>query len=382
VDAYAVRPDQVPALLQRELDRLVSPAQFQHEQALLQALGLLPPQVDLRKAVLRLQSGALAGFYTPVADRLYIVLDTAGSVLTRDGPLAEVLVHELAHALQAQHSHLLEVGLGIESDQDLAFALGALLEGDAVLTELRDAQRSFHEPIPDAAGFRLLFREELDLPDLEAAPRWVRETLLGQYPSGYALVTQLVRRGGMPALDAAWSDPPLSSEELLHPRRYLDRSLRRPLRDLRADAARFAPDGGCGVVAQGSYGELGLRVWAAERGASGERAAAAADGWDGDRAWLLRCPGGPALAWVIHFDTLAEAREFARLAGGLAAEGEGGKVRRVDRSGVRVLLSSGLRAAGRTWLLEAHAGRLYTDLSTWLESHPEVRERARSLRGR
>lgn len=110
--------------------------------------------------------------------------------------------------------------------------------------------------------------------------------LLQQYRAGYGLALALVARGGVPALDAALADPPLSSEEVLHPERYLGG--RRPL----AWLALPDPPAGCTRRAANRLGELGVRVWLREAGVDPAQAGAAADGWDSDRAVLWSCRGG------------------------------------------------------------------------------------------
>jgi len=374
VQAFLVAPGSVAGLLDAEIDRVVSRAEFRHEEELLRALGLLRGPRDLRSSMLAFQSTALAGFYSPVSDRLYVVGDRRRSIPEGDG---SVLVHELTHALQAQHSQLAAATLGINEDQDLLFALGALLEGDALWTEQRDMQleRGLSPPRPDA--FSAQFAADERALRAEGVPRWISESLLAQYPRGYALAVALTDAGGTAALDAALQDPPLSSEELLHPERYLQPARRRPLRDLQAEVSRFAPHPTCRLEAQDSFGEIGLRIWAREQGLSAARAAAVADGWDADRAWILACPGGPVVAWLIQFDSVRDAVELE------AEPGSGDSVELTqERRGRRVLLSKGVGEAGRRYLLEDLRGRPLRSLAAWLRAHPEVAQRVRQIRSR
>jgi len=373
IEAERLAPRRVRAVLAEELDVAASAEDFARSEALAHALGLLPPETSLRESLLDFQAGAVAGFYTPLRRRLYVVSDgpvAAGLPV----PVATVFVHELVHALQGAHSPLLDVLIGLEDHDDLAFALGALLEGDALWAAFRDQQTQTGVAPLAAAEMQADF-------DLEArsagtqAPRLLRETFLLQYPLGYAVAEALAARGGSAALDAALRDPPLSSEELLHPRPYLGDAPRTPLAWLALE-----PEGlglaGCRALARNAFGELGLRVWARERGVSEPRAAGAAEGWDGDRAALFECDDGNRVAWLVQFDTEVDALEFESVArpaagAGLAAE----------RSGRRVLLSRGLSAEERGAALAAPERRFH-DLGAYLAARPEVLARAARLRAR
>jgi hypothetical protein len=377
VEAESVTHDGVPALLEAELDRATPPDQLRREEALAKALGLLPPRADLRTILLAWQAQAVAGFYSPASARLYVV---EGAAAAGGGEESGVLVHELAHALQDQHTRLLAARVGLQANDDLQFALGAFLEGDALWTELRD--EALNKGFPQSTGDDFAARFAVDAPDGADVPRILRESFLQQYPLGYGLAHELVARGGVAALTAALADPPLSSEELLHRERYLVPSARRALAWFPEPAERFAPESGCELLASTSYGELGLGVWLREAGSADAEAARAADGWDGDRAWLLDCERGPVVAWLLQFDTPEDAFELEALAvrADWAARAEPVGPFVIERSEARVLLSSGLEAEGRRELLERLAPVRYAGFSALLRDQPEVLERAERQR--
>jgi hypothetical protein len=371
IDAERLAPERVRSVLAEELDVAASAADFARMEALEHSLGLLPTDVSLREALLDFQAGAVAGFYTPLRRRLYVVYD---------GPLepalppdvATVFVHELVHALQGSHSQLLDVLIGLDDHDDLAFALGALLEGDALLAAFRDREAQ-------TGVARLAARElwaDLDLEGSAApgpeAPRLLRESFLLQYPLGYAIAEALAARGGSAALDGALRDPPLSSEALLHPEAYLGDAARTSLPWLELEAeALGAPE--CRVLARNSFGELGLRIWVREHGLSEARAAGAAAGWDGDRAAVLDCPEGRRVLWLAQLDAEVDAAELESAARA-ARSGLG-----VERRGRRVLLARGLGDAARAAAL-ATPERRFPDLASYLAARPQVLARAERLR--
>jgi hypothetical protein len=373
VAAERVTSDAVPALLAAELDSTTPPRQLARDAALAEALGLLPQGADLRQMLLGWQSQAVAGFYSPVTRRLFVV---EGAGAAGGGEEVGVLVHELAHALQDQHTRLPEARTGIRWNDDLQFALGAFLEGDALWTELRD--ETLQTGFPQSSGEEFSARFAVDAPEGAGVPLLLRESFLRQYPLGYGLASELVARGGVAALTAALADPPLSSEELLHPERYLMRSTRRPLAWIPEAAERFAPEPGCEVVSSSSYGELGVGVWLRDAGLAAGEAERGAEGWDGDRAWLLDCRRGAVVAWLIQLDRESDAKELealVRRAGGLA-RAELAPPFGVERAGQRVLLSAGLETGGRRFLLEELEAVRYDGLDALLRDRPEILERA------
>jgi hypothetical protein len=374
VAAEVVTPAGVPALLEAELDDATPPEQLARDEALAKALGLLPPAVNLRALLLSWQAQAVAGFYSPATGRLFVV---EGANAAGGGAESGVLVHELAHALQDQHTRLLAARTGVTGSDDLQFALGAFLEGDALWTELRDEARV--TGFPQASGAEFAARFSVDAPDGAGVPLILRESFLQQYPLGYALATELVERGGVAALTAALADPPLTSEELLHPERYLVPSARRPLSLFPEAVERFAPEAGCDLVATSSYGELGVAVWLREAGSAEADAARGADGWDGDRAWLLACERGTVAAWLIQLDREAEAAELEAILAraGWPVRADQAEPAGIERSGRRVLLYAGLEPAGRRYLLERILAERYAGLAALLRARPEILERAR-----
>ena len=372
IQAERVPVGGVRALLERELDAGYGPDDFARAEALDRSLGLFSGDRPLRDALLDLQAGTVAGFYTPLGKKLYVVHD--GALEHPLPPLvASVAVHELVHALQGATSPLLDVLIGLNDHDDMSFAIGALIEGDALWATFRDQaeKEGVEPPRPD-----VLKRDtRIDEPDAPGAgaPRLLREPFLLQYPLGYAIADTLASRGGTAALDAALRNPPLSSEELLHPDGYLGIATRTPLAwlDVTAEALGLPA---CTLFSANTFGELGLRIWLREHGASEARAAGAAEGWDGDRAAVFQCPSGPALAWLVQLDAEVDAVELASLAEALARDGLA-----LLRTGRRVLISRGLLEAAQAAAL-AVPERRFADLASYLAARPEVMERALRLR--
>jgi hypothetical protein len=379
IQARLVSRGKVETLLAETIGRIYSPELCRNDERVKKTLGLLPADADLWEALLEFQSSAVVGFYAPLDGQLYVVAEPGreGSESLLGAGVDQVLVHELVHALQGIHTDLIDVTLGLLDHDDLTFAIGALLEGDATWAGYRDEALSYGLPIPPPDQVASEFAVDWPGREHRDVPRLVREGLVLQYPAGYALVTQILEAGGVAALDAALLDPPLSSEDVLHPEQYLEPSRRGPLLFLQLETGRIAPSSECTAVGANTFGEFGLRIWAQERGMGRTEAVAAAEGWDADRAVVFDCPTGRAFAWLMQFETAAKARGFAETASRVARPST-----RVDDLGTRVLLSANLDQSGRDVALLEAESQMYPDLSHYLDARPEILERTRALRRR
>jgi hypothetical protein len=100
------------------------------------ALGLLPPELDLRAMLFDVLGEQVVGYYDTEQKRLVLRDDSLAALMRRDTPdVGEgrmVVVHESIHALQDQH-----FDLHAEHERphtiDEANAFRALVEGDATL---------------------------------------------------------------------------------------------------------------------------------------------------------------------------------------------------------------------------------------------------------
>src|SRR5690606_31532602 len=111
--------------------------------------------------------------------------------------------HEVLHAVQ-DHAFDLDAFMDLdERDADAGLARLALVEGDATLTqELWSLQYQSEEE-------RSRAREEFTQQStaaLDAAPAYVRETLLFPYVTGTSFVRALFTEGGYARVDAAFAE--------------------------------------------------------------------------------------------------------------------------------------------------------------------------------
>jgi hypothetical protein len=312
VEPVTIDETQLLENLEAEIDAEQTPEEMALSEDLLSALGLIPEGSSIRELTLDLLAGQVAGYYSPDRDELFVVSRTGQTV----GVVERVTyAHEFTHQLQDQNFDLGSLDTTSVDQSDRALAQLALIEGDAVWAQTIWLQGNLSS---DELG--QLLKAALDPEALEAlnnAPAYLRETSLFPYQDGLGLVQRLIAEGDYEAVNAAFSDPPDSTEQVLHTNKYIQREA--PIRVRIPDSfpGGFAGRVGSGwsELARDTLGELILRIWLTEHNVDAEIAREAVAGWGGDRLVLLRSPGGSlAIALKTTWDSVAEANEFAEAA--------------------------------------------------------------------
>lgn len=292
------------ANLAKEFETSNPPAEIAKAERLLKVMGLLPSDASLAKIYLELQGSQVIGYYDPTVKELFIV--------SRDGALGAIeevtYAHEFTHELQDKHFDLNSLGLDtIKDDSDRVLALLSLVEGDAV-----SAQSAWMVANLTPTQLGEVAAEASDpamLAVLARTPRILLETSLFPYQAGATFVGQLQASGGYASVNAAYKNPPTTTEQILHPGASVASLVPIPLAIPTDLAAQFGADST--ATAQDTFGELQTRVWLREGGVAGDVARMAAEGWGGDRLALMDGPGGATAAvWTTAWDTVDDAQAF------------------------------------------------------------------------
>ncbi|MBM3944595.1 MAG: hypothetical protein FJ317_03780 [SAR202 cluster bacterium] len=120
--------------------------------------------------------------------------------------------------------------------------------------------------------------------------------------------------GSWLSVDQAYSNPPVSTEQILHPEKYLAGELPEPpptLPDFAAGLNSAEPSRrGWNEVSRGTLGEFFIRAYLEEE-LNRAQAAAAAAGWGGDAYYLATGPENTRMLMAqITWDTEADSAEF------------------------------------------------------------------------
>ena len=236
-----------------EFNRDNPPALVDANQRMYEALGMLPAGASLHDLYVELLGSQVAGLYSPTDKHLYVVA-RSGQV----GPAERVTFsHEFTHALQDQNFDLGSLKLDEIGQGDRSLARLSLVEGDATLVMTLWQQQN----LSAADNAQILAQSASDpaTGQLLAMPAILRESLFFPYFQGASFVEGLFADGGWAAVDNAFSNPPASSEQILHPAKYAAREL--PIATaLPADlAARLGTSWKSSL--EDTFGEFQLGVW-------------------------------------------------------------------------------------------------------------------------
>ncbi|MCK6473114.1 MAG: hypothetical protein L6R28_15325 [Planctomycetes bacterium] len=297
----------------------------------LKSFGYIPEEMNLGEYYPKLLTSQIGGFYDP-KEKYLVLIDREGGPL---GPQGEkmfgkemmelmsntMMVHEITHAIQDQHFDLSKFGHDAVLD-DAAAAKTALIEGDATLVMYGYMLNSDLERVPMVAQQMKMFSSNPgqlaammpDMPgakELAEAPAYLSENLMFSYIQGMVFALEVKKAGGQKLLDHAFTkDPPRSTEQILHPEKWLakrDDPVKIELPDLTQSVLQ-----GFARIQEGTWGEFNIRLMLEEKlGAAGKaEAATAAEGWGGDRFAVYERDGARVPVWCVDFDTQKDAEEF------------------------------------------------------------------------
>jgi hypothetical protein len=309
-------------------------------QILYTALGMLQPDEVLADLYIELLTSQVAGFYDFRVDELFVVARSGEVGVTERVTYA----HEFDHALQDQHFDLVEL-LDLPGEGDTAVAHLALVEGDATAVMAFWAQSAL---TPQEA---LELLESAQDPEAQALlarmPPILRESLTFPYERGLQFVLGLqAEGGGWDAVDAAYEDPPASTEQILHPEKYADRE--DPIDvEVPEDLAAQLGEGWRSTY-EDTFGEFQFQVWL-RNAIDADVGNPAAAGWGGDRFVVLQ---GPDDAWALvmttTWDTDADASEFQQAAGTAIGDGNHPGTVIIDGRDVTIVVASDGRLLNET----------------------------------
>ena len=318
VDRRIVSTDELRSMLEKDFEEDAEDVEIADR--LYTRLGIIEPSVDLGGTLIDAFADIVLGMFRTDDDMLYVVGDEDDFTLQNELTVA----HEFVHGLQHLHFDIEGMRDAIEGNSDRSRALRALIEGDASLAELIYRLEYFNEAQQQA------FQDEtadVDISSFLAAPVFIQRTMVFPYVEGTQFAIDLyLQTQSFDPVNAAYGSPPSSTEQIIHPDKYLvDEPVEVSLPDLAAALAE-----GWSEADRDVMGELFIRSLL-EGEVSREQAGEAAGGWGGDSYVLLRsADGGEALFSVIVWDTKEDATEFAAAASAYLGALTGGAWRNIE----------------------------------------------------
>ncbi len=303
--------EEISLFLNEHLQKNYEEDELLKEGKMLERLGLIPSAADYRDLTIKLLTEQIGGYYDPDKKTLFIA-EWLPTELQK--PL---IVHEITHALQDQH---FDLNRTIQEDlkahnNDQTMAHNAIFEGDgmAVMLDfvLEPTGRNFAQ-LPDLAFItQSLYSSSLDsqYAVFKNAPLYIKETLLFSYIYGAAFMQKVwMIDPSWEAVNKIYLDLPLSTEQIIHPDKYLaNRDDPKPVK-FEDPATRLGSNWEIAYRnVMGEYSlQLLLRVYLSQ-----ERAAEAVTGWGGDQILLLENKAGEHAVFVASvWDTPDDAENF------------------------------------------------------------------------
>lgn len=299
--------------VEQRLDQEMPPDRLEGVRRTYIALGLLPDTLDLRALLLDLYTEQVLGYYDPATTTLFVLREADLDALR------PVVIHELVHALQDQHTSLDSL-VSQERGNDRQTAAHAALEGHAMLVMFAVlAEEASRRPIDpatlpnpaDELGPALELQNE-QFPVFRRAPPIVRETLLFPYVRGSDFVYRLWRsqRGAERYPAPIDTLLPQSTTQVLRPVERFIEARHDPVE------IRFGVTAGWRTLREDTFGQLETAIFLGEH--LGANARIAANGWAGDRYVLLTADQTTAdadvLHWISVWETATDADRFAEAA--------------------------------------------------------------------
>jgi len=213
--------DEIRAYLIREEKEDRDDAKRYADQKTLEAFGLIPKNFPLDSFLLDVLTDQVAGLYDPKAKEFYIA-DWIPVDEQR-----EVMAHELTHALEDQSFHIDPWIKAARPNDDGETAREAVSEGSALAAMYDYTLRDEHAGVRDLPDMTLLIRsgavQEMNKdPQLASAPAYIRDSLMFPYLDGIVFTQQFLKaHTGWADLKLVFQDPPVSTQQIIHPDLYL-----------------------------------------------------------------------------------------------------------------------------------------------------------------
>lgn len=268
--------------------------------------GLIPAGMPLESLILELYTEQVAGFYDWRTETLYLINDMPEDLLRA------VTSHELTHALQDQYVGIQNLPISREKENDdRIMATQALMEGDAVSVMLDYALKSSGKDSTMLPGLDPLVDElttSMGGQLMASAPAYIRQNVLFPYIQGFAFTQQLRQSGGWSRVNGTFEDPPRSTEQILHPEKYMeaiDLPTTITLQPLSEELGE-----GWTFLDKNTMGEFNINILVNEFIEDAPKTIAA--GWDGDlyQVYEHNPSGKTALVWFTAWDSDTDAQEF------------------------------------------------------------------------
>ena len=210
--------EEIRAYLLRKMKEDKDAAKRYADQKSMEKFGLLPKDYPLDETLVSVLTEQIAGLYDPGGQEFFI------ADWTSDADERMVMSHELTHALQDQHFHIEKWTDAAKPDDDAEFARDAVIEGSALAAMIDYKLQDLGVNIRNAPAIdpSLLMGDPESSPELAKAPKVIQDELMFPYLAGTTFTQQILKAySGWPDFHRVFENPPVSTQQIMHPDLYL-----------------------------------------------------------------------------------------------------------------------------------------------------------------
>ena len=309
-------PDEVEQMVLDDLKRDYTDDQIDADGKAGSMLGLFPPGMDLKAQTVKLLKSQIAGFYDPHTKQMVLVQGLNDTTVPdrmlefavqRDLVNDMLLAHELTHALQDQNYGLQDNLDKLKDNSDEELALKSVAEGDATISGFAYVAGRMDNSIADTLTSHLKDLPETFAAQSKGTPEGLSTPLIFQYSDGVRFVSEAYKRGGWKAVDALYSKPPLSTQQIIDPSLYFDHPIA-PIAVSVDGYQSMLKD--WSKIDEDTFGELSIQLILQQGYSKNAPQVAVAKRWAGDRMAILKRGPDVAVIWIAAFHDDESANQF------------------------------------------------------------------------
>ncbi len=344
-------PNEVEQMVLADLHRDYSDEQLDADGKAGAMLGLYPMGIDLKAETVKLLKSQIAGFYDPHEKEMVLVEGATPVPITdrmlefvvqRDLVDDMLLAHELTHALQDQNFALQDKLDACKDNSDREMALKSVAEGDATMAGFAYVAGRMDNSVADSLTASLKSLPETFAAQSKDTPEGLGYPLIFQYSEGVRFVGEAYKRaGGWKGVDALYSKPPQSTQQIIDPSLYFDK----PLLPVEVKVAGYKPLLKDWTEAdEDTFGELSIQIVLQLGYGKNASEVALARKWAGDRMAILAHGSDISVIWIVALRDDDSARRFQEAYGKLLDRTRASTPHHVQLRGNSVLVITGALA--------------------------------------
>ena len=296
--------EEIRAYVIKQMNEEKNPAERYADARTAEAFGLLPRGFDLDTFMVNVLTEQVEGLYDPKAQEFYI------ADWSPPGDQRMVMAHELTHALVDQHFHIEAWSRAARPNEDAEIARDAVLEGSAMAAMVDYLLQGTGKSVNDMPEFdpSLLTGDIGDTPSMKKAPPFIKDALVFPYFAGMKFTAASLKPNGWPALDKIFQNPPVSTQQILHPALYKSGHVpeKVALPDVQSRLGKDWKKLDDNLMGEFGWKEV-LKQYLGE-----DRAAPLAAAWDGDRYLVYENQSSQRLLLLarVHLTSAEHANRF------------------------------------------------------------------------